>query len=237
MEKQYCIKTGYRSNEQSLTLGEDKNESFWEDWRIEMAGKHQFYVYKKCQWLLKKYQYKNLLDLGCGPPLKVKQLLFPYCEEITLVDQPVVAKLAEQILPECEFIPANLEKNDIQLLRKFDLIVCSDVIEHLLNPNNCVELIKDHLTPGGLAVISTPERDYLRGRHCNYSPKPEHVREWNSAEFVAYITSRGLNIVEHELLPQTRISHLEYWFCRILSQFIRTRRWSSCQTIVCQSAH
>jgi SAM-dependent methyltransferase len=235
MPERYCTKTGYRPNEQALTFEEDESGAYWTQWRIEAAAVFQYYVYKKCLSLLQSRGYDSLLDVGCGFAVKVKQLLAPHCHDIVLIDQPSLAQPLSQLLPQSEFIPVNLERINFDLSRKFDLIVCADVLEHLLNPDNCVAFIRRHLASNGLAVFSTPERDHLRGKSCDHSPKPEHVREWNGAEFAEYITSRGFEIVEHLYLPQRRLSQAEFLCSRILSRFIRNRRWSSCQVIVCRS--
>jgi hypothetical protein len=44
-------------------------------------------------------------------------------------------------------------------------------------------------------VLSTPERDLRRGRdHMGPPDNSSHVREWNAAEFSAYLQSRGFVI-------------------------------------------
>jgi len=232
----YFIKAGYQPNKQPLTFEGDQSGSYWTNDRINMATEYQYYVYKKCSELLRNHHYSNLLDVGCGPPVKVKQHLLPYCNSITLIDQPSLATLAQQILPESKFISVNLENIELELGEKFDLIVCADVLEHLLNPNYCLRFIKQHLASNGLAVLSTPERNYLRGRACNYSPKPEHVREWNSTEFANYIKSQGFKIVEHFLTAQRRLRIVEHLIATSLSHLIKLPRWSSCQIVICKIA-
>ena len=235
MRDQYYIKPGYRANEQALTFEGVEPGTYWTNGRIQAAGYYQYYVYAKCLSMMQRQGYKNLMDVGCGAPVKVKELLYPWYDDVELVDQPSVAQIATEILPGCRFTSADLEDIDLNLSRKFDLIVCADVVEHLINPDNCLEFIRHHLAPYGLAVISTPERDYVRGKSCDYSPKPEHVREWNSEEFEQYITSRGFEIVESLWLPQGRLRQFEFLISRLFSPFLRNYRWSSCQVVVCRS--
>lgn len=238
----YYIKAGYHPKERALTFEGDDVGAYWTDERIKKATTNQYYVYEKCFTLLQNRGYHTLLDVGCGPPVKIKGLLAQYCVDIVLVDQPSIADLVNGILPKAEFIPVNLEHIDLVLPKKFDLIICADVLEHLLNPDNCVRFIRRHLAPQGLAVLSTPERDYLRGKDCSYSPKPEHVREWNSVEFAQYITSRGFEIVEHSWLPQLMLGRVEFFCSQLLPRFVwgrlqaLSRRWGSCQVLACRSA-
>lgn len=236
MEERYCIKPRYRSNQQVCISDGDKSGAFWSGERIEATERYQYqyYVYRSCRDLVRSRGYKSVLDVGSGPPLKTKTLLAPYLDEILLIDVPSVLDLAKQILPEAQFMPVDLENIDLDLSRTFDLILCADVLEHLLDPDNCVRFVKRHLSPYGLAVFSTPERDYLRGRDCNYSPKPEHVREWNSDEFADYLASRGFELLEQFRVPQMRVSQAEFLCSRLLSRLVRNRRWSSCQVVVCR---
>lgn len=236
MQHQYYIKPGYCPNQQALTYEKDLKGTYWTETRINSAINNQYYVYQYSLGLLRKYKYNSILDVGSGPPTKIKQFFTLYCKDIVLVDQPSLRQLVKQILPEAQFIEADLENIDLNLLNKFDLIICADVLEHLLNPDNCVNFIKKHLASNGLAVLSTPERDYLRGRNCNHSPKPEHVREWNSQEFVQYIASHGFKIVKQLWFPQVKLSQTEFILSRLVLRFIHSHRWSACQVLVCKLA-
>lgn len=238
MVERYYIRTGYQSNEQVLTFKGDEARTYWTNERIRAAASCQYYVYEKCLSLVQSKGYDSLLDVGCGPPEKVKWLLAPYCTDIVLIDKPSLAQLVKQILPHGRFIPANLEHIDFDLSKKFDLIICADVLEHLLNPDKCVRFIKRHLSQNGLAVFSTPDRDYLRGKESNYSPKPEHVREWNGAEFAQYITSWGFEVVERFWFPQIKLTRIDFLCSRLLPRLVQSgqqrRRWYSCQVLVCR---
>jgi SAM-dependent methyltransferase len=45
----------------------------------------------------------------------------------------------------------------------FELITLTDVLEHLEDPRACLRALRDRLAPGGLLVISTPNRRSLPG--------------------------------------------------------------------------
>lgn len=77
------------------------------------------------------------------------------------------------------------------------MIICPDVIEHLINPDNLLRLIKQIANQNTHIVISTPDRDKLRGESCMKSNKKEHIREWNFNEFRTYIDNSGLKNIEH----------------------------------------
>lgn len=77
----------------------------------------------------------------------------------------------------------------MELGRRFDVIVMSDVIEHLNAPARAVEVLVRHLSPGGKLLVTTPNptqyglvlRALLRGRPSVYYDHmscflPEHVQ-------------------------------------------------------------
>lgn len=78
---------------------------------------------------------------------------------------------------------------------RIDFVICADVIEHVPNPDNLVSYVKK-LSPRHI-VLSTPDRNLLRfGRHNGPPLNLTHVREWNFAEFHAYI-DHHFEIEEH----------------------------------------
>ena len=238
MPDKYFIKDGYKSQSQAITFEGDQAGSYWTDWRIRLAttNLYQYYIYYSAFSLFKARGYKKVMDLGCGLPVKMNLLFSPLNTDIVLADQPMVNEIAKQIFPQARFVPLNLENCDSDLEEKFDMIIYSDVIEHLLDPDVSLNFILRHILPGGLVIISTVERDYLHGKDCMASSKPEHVREWNSPEFHAYIQSRGFRILKHDLLPQQKINMIEYLTSRLLAPIVKTKKWSSCQMLVCEIA-
>jgi 2-polyprenyl-3-methyl-5-hydroxy-6-metoxy-1,4-benzoquinol methylase len=63
---------------------------------------------------------------------------------------------------------------------RFDLVIAGDLIEHLANPGLFLRSVRDHLTPEGQLVITTPnpfniEQAGLIGRRSGIAVNPEHV--------------------------------------------------------------
>jgi hypothetical protein len=68
------------------------------------------------------------------------------------------------------------------------------------------------------------------------SPHPDHVREWNAAEFRAFVERCGLVVERQVLLPPGRLAPLERIVSRLLRPTLLRRRWASCQALVCRRA-
>ena len=110
------------------------------------------------------------------------------------------------------------------------------MIEHLVDPDKLLIAIHTATGPESLILISTPERDRLRGKDCLSSPKAAHVREWNFAEFAAYLKSRGLTILEHRLVPPLSFNGSREFFTQWYSQFRAGRPFDTCQMAICKKA-
>src|SRR5712692_2172764 len=126
----YSMKENYRAN-----LNPPSLDVYWDEGRVEMAGNYQYFVYGKARQLLQRHQLRSVLDVGSGPATKIKELIWPVCHDIVLVDQPSVGALAKANLPAAEFVGVDLEKASVNLGRQFQLIICADVIEHLFDPD------------------------------------------------------------------------------------------------------
>jgi 2-polyprenyl-3-methyl-5-hydroxy-6-metoxy-1,4-benzoquinol methylase len=166
-------------------------------------------------------------DVGAGYPAKLP--LLGDVKEITLVDQSTLAPLVARDIPHVAFVPDDLENPTKLRERKFDLVICADVLEHLMDPDPCLQFIKN--STARFAVLSTPERDVVRGVDCMTSPKAEHVREWNADESRRYVESSGFDVIDQLLMPQGRLSQFKKSLASILG--LKSKRWAGCQTIVC----
>ncbi|MDH3609258.1 MAG: class I SAM-dependent methyltransferase, partial [Gammaproteobacteria bacterium] len=166
-------------------------------------------------------------------PKKIELLISPVVSNITLIDQPSMESVINRDFPQWSFLPINLEHIESTQYGLFDCVVCSDVIEHLINPDSLLKLIHSITKPSSTIIISTPERDILRGPNCLKSPHKEHVREWNAAEFSNYISQSGLKIIDHQLLPQKKLTKLENLLFKSIKH-PKTPRYAGNQMVICK---
>lgn len=232
----YFIKTDYQPNLSPDGFAASAEPTYWTPERLPLAARYQYDVYRVAADLMRGPDVSSVLDVGCGPPVKLASLLPAKPLTVHLVDQAQSAPLAARLLPAATFTAANLETVDLDLGRRFDLAICADVIEHLVDPDPCLRFIRRHLSPGGLLLISTPERDILRGRDCRSCPHPMHVREWNHEEFARFLRSRNWQVISHRNLPQQRTPAPVRLLGRLLDRFGLAPAWYSCQLALCRPA-
>lgn len=198
-----CLPAVYRQQTRNLTLDTNRDDgSYWSDWRIAESAKWQHHVYEWAARLGREHGLRSVLDLGCGVATKTAIHLVPVFDEVVGMDQASALRVAITRGVRARLVEVDLERADVSLGRCFDMIVCADVIEHLVEPQSMLDLIRHHSNPDTLIVFSTPERDRERGRDCRASNKPEHVREWSRAEFRRYLGSRGFSVRRSRLLPK-----------------------------------
>lgn len=58
----------------------------------------------------------------------------------------------------------NLEKEEIKLSEKYDIIICTEVLEHLIDPSRLMRKIKTLLTKEGYILISLPNENTIYHR-------------------------------------------------------------------------
>ena len=175
----YCIKRGY-IHRNSVPHFDDINNK--DEWQNE--------VYAFAKDVFDKKNYNNILDIGCGSAFK----LFKFFERdnFTGVEvEPTLSKLRSKY-PNHKWY--NLDEIDQDA--SFDLIILADVIEHIRQPDEFLIKILSKLSFKQI-IISTPERDLVRGKD-NWGPPANihHFREWNDNEFLSF-TEKFLTIDKH----------------------------------------
>lgn len=175
---------------------------YWNAERISSSAKYQYHVYAWAAAIVRTCGLRSVLDVGCGPGTKLASLIAPVCADIEGVDQPSAVRAARAQGAPGRYSEVDLENPGATAAwRTFDLILCVDVVEHLLDPDPAMELLQRFAQPRSLLLFSTPDRERFRGRGCMRSDKREHVREWGHAEFKRFLSSRGLRPAASRLFP------------------------------------
>lgn len=183
---------------------------YWSEGRIEMSAYYQASVYRRAADFAREDGIRDLLDIGCGPGVKLMGILDPLVGNAVGIDDRHAVEVCSRLHPNGTFYADDFDSPKLDLGRAFDLIICADVIEHVIDPDMLLDYIRRHATEATQIFISTPERNRLRGQHCVQSPKSEHIREWNKEEFRGYLEHRGFRVMEHSIRPKMRF-HFREW--------------------------
>jgi hypothetical protein len=152
-------------------------------------------VYTLAELLAELAGVSTIIDVGCGQAGKLLDLSVRH-PEWSLVGIDYGPNLSacqkdRKLRDIAEWVEADLEE-PLALDCPDAVVICSDVIEHLINPDPLALSLA--ASQARAVVFSTPERDVQHGYdHMGPSPNLCHIREWNAQEFHDYLASVGLN--------------------------------------------
>ncbi len=92
----------------------------------------------------------RVLDLGCGHGIFGNEFLPRGCE-VTYAD---AANILKPELRQHRFVEMNLDKDDYSKLGQHDLVICSNVLEHLAKPKQFIDHAAGLLPAGGHLYLS-----------------------------------------------------------------------------------
>lgn len=177
----YCIKDGYKHRTSEKFFNDTKN-----------TDKFQKEIYKYARQLLDDMNLSSVLDVGCGSGYK----LINNFDNTVGADLESTVNFLKDKYPNREWMVSDFE--DLNHGLEFDMILCVDVIEHVLCPDKLLTYLNSFNFVTG--IISTPERDIIRGPLDMGPPyNTHHIREWNSEEFKKYV-GMFFKIVDHKIL-------------------------------------
>jgi len=158
--------------------------------------------YKNFYKIIRPLRASSILDVGCGEGFTLKKLqekkIGKNNEGIDYSGTAV--KIGHKIYPEL-----NLKRGDVYKLdykeNSFDLIICTEVLEHLKDPIKAVAEIKR--VTNRYIVFSVPNEPFfiaanlLRGKYLKrFGNHPEHINHWTFWGFENFLKRQGLIVMK-----------------------------------------
>lgn len=174
--KNYFIKQDYKVR---------LDNRFYNDINLKDEWQKEVYEYARRQFDI--YGFKSVWDIGTGSGYK---LLKNFGDVDTLgTDLPPTVEWLKKTYPNHEW------SDSFEVFPNYDMIICSDVIEHIPDPDPLLDTIE--AAKPKLIIFSTPDRS-LSTREDQDGPPGNvcHVREWTLEEFGRYIDSR-FDVLDH----------------------------------------
>jgi 2-polyprenyl-3-methyl-5-hydroxy-6-metoxy-1,4-benzoquinol methylase len=167
---------------------------------------------------------KSLLDAGCGDGRYLASLrrLGPVPDRVVGVDiaesiLATAARAAEQAELAVELERANLEHLPFAD-SEFELVVCFQAIEHLLEPALGIRELARVLAPGGRIVLTTDNSRRLFTSVLN-APR------WTAARLVGKRDSRTQFLFPHRQFSEAELRRM-FGHCGLVVERVRTYRFS-----------
>ena len=140
----------------------------------------------------------NILEVGTGSGFLISFLenKYPHFSLQGLEYDPRLVRLTNSKLIRSNVVQGNAE--DFHNLGSFDLVVSSQVIEHLYNPENFALSVKNVLSENGILVFTTPNLDCLSKRLLGstwHGYRQDHVSLKSRKEWDKMMTDFGFEIL------------------------------------------
>ena len=104
---------------------------------------------------------RSICDLGCGNG-HIAGRLASLGYKVTGIDASQSGiRIAQHAYPDVRFVQALINR-ELNGFDNFDLVISSDVIEHLYRPADLLEAAFAVLKPGGDVLVGTPYHGYLK---------------------------------------------------------------------------
>lgn len=147
-------------------------DTYWKQWiDCEIYGPTLRHQRKNILRLLDNLNFNSVLDIGSGSGDNLREILKNRkMQQLCLLDISKQAlERARNIITNAEFVQLDIEKNSLN--RKFDLILCCDVLEHISDDISALKNIRKMANK--YLVIST-----LLGKMRNSERYVGHVRNY-----------------------------------------------------------
>lgn len=165
---------------------------------------HQHFLPEVLNFLPKAKRLR-ILDIGCGNGYLCGRLLELGHEVVGIDLSEQGISIARKSYPNARFEVLGAITDVLETLgeKPFDVVVSTEVIEHLYAPRAFVDGCLGALRPGGRLILTTPYHGYLKNlllsltnhwdRHANPLWDGGHIKLWSRATLTSLLVERGFH--------------------------------------------
>jgi len=176
----------------------------WTDGATDAHG----YLYPTLYEMLLEYKGSRILDVGCGNGVIAGRLLDAGFDVYGIDASATGINIANGTSPGRFFIHDIFSEKLPDALSKFqfDVVISTEVIEHIYAPRKYIKLIENCLRPGGVVIISTPYHGYLKNLAMALTGKMDkhftvlwdggHIKFWSARTLSALLNEFGFKVTQ-----------------------------------------
>ena len=150
----------------------------------------------------------RVLDVGCGNGFTCGEFAKLGCQVVGVDLSPSGIELARKAFPACRFEVVSASADILAVLDEqlFDIVVSTEVVEHLYDPRAYAQTCFRVLRPGGRFVCTTPYHGYLKNlaislagkwdSHANPLWDCGHIKLWSRATLTRLLAEAGFNRIQ-----------------------------------------
>lgn len=161
-------------------------QSKWDD--MKKYGPFSRHLRRIIKHIIRPLEFESVLDVGCGQGsfLEELQMEFPGINPRGIDLSQSAVKLACERVPSARFVVMDISEEALD--EKSDLVVCSEVLEHIRDDITALQNLRQ--MTGKYLLVSAPQ-----GRMRQFEKQVGHVRNYAPGELVEKIESSGFTIL------------------------------------------
>jgi SAM-dependent methyltransferase len=169
----------------------------------------------------------DVLDLGCGQGFLTRSLVGGGAESVVAVD--ISSAYLRRLAGTPRVTPVLVNAERLPFVSSFDLVVSTDVMEHVLNIGSFLVSVNDALRPRGRVVIRVPYREnlipYAQQAGCKY--ELVHLRAFDRTVLHDALTSAGFEIERTWLDGFSLYTPQQFWLAgpRRKALYVKLQQW------------
>ena len=167
-------------------------DELWADVGAESLNRHEQARLEAIARVVTKHlnteKQQTILEVGCGRGW-LSGLLLQRLGDVTALDlSPEAVRKARERFPEVRFAVQDLFVEPLPDIN--DLVVASEVLEHVEDPASFVQLLSGAVKPGGLLLITTPNGRWKQRWMARPDVRPQPIEQWLHPSELADLVSR-----------------------------------------------
>lgn len=193
------------ADERQIEWTPEKVQAFWD---FESRFPERYFGHTGGEALVRRLQRwlpaaGRVMDLGCGGGHMLERLLDAGYRAAGTDQSPAsLAQVTKRLAGREGFLGARTSADWVAAGERFDVVMILEVVEHLDDEAlaGILSAATDLLSPTGLLVITTPNREQLEREHIRCPEcltvfhRWQHVRSWSRASLSAHLQGVGFAV-------------------------------------------
>lgn len=169
------------------------------------------YLNPKVIQMVAHYKPKRILDIGCGNGLLCHQLKQAGYDVVGVEYDQTGVDVARTTYPGIPFYRFGVQDDPADLLAQedpFDMVVSTEVVEHLFAPHLLVTYSAAVLNPKGIVLLSTPYHGYWKNLLITLFNKWDHhhmplwhgghIKFWSRVSLGTLLNENGFTFIDFQ---------------------------------------
>jgi len=132
-------------------------------------------------------RFTSCLEVGCGNGWILKRISESFADLAVYGIEPssVGAQNAQKRVPKATIDCATLESTSID--GKFDVVICSEILEHVADQQSFIQKLADRLTKKGLLVLTMPNGLFRSKYFTIHELDPQPIENWLTGDALRHL--------------------------------------------------